>query len=183
MSKDVAKEFDRKIKLDAVSSAKERYIIAKSKLEYQLREQLKRELSNLQTQIDLTVRYAVDSGCSKASVLRALGTKDYHTLYSSLKRTDGVEEVKGSTGLDNVYSFDPDTGEFTATYLSHGPNAITGSATFDFRILNDGTKWFMSRDSLWNEDFTVRNEAVAALDNRQDGYYYEEALAWVGSIQ
>jgi hypothetical protein len=40
----------------------------------------------------------------------------------------------------------------------------------------------MARTPLWNEDFTVRNDVVAALDNRQDGYYYEEALAWVERV-
>ena len=182
MSKDHKKELEQRMKLDAVSNAKERYVIAKSRLEYQLREQLKKELTNLQSQIDLTVRYAVDSGCTKASVLRALGTKDYHTLYASLQRTDGVEEVTGSTGLDSVYRFELFSGELNVTYDNHGPLGFSGEATFDYRVLQDGTKWFMARTPLWNEDFTVRNDVVAALDNRQDGYYYEEALAWVERV-
>jgi len=168
--------------LDAVSKAKQRYVAAKVTLEQRLRSELKEQLWNMQTQIDIAVRFAYENNNSKADIMRALGTKDYHTVYASLDRTQHVEEVKGEHPLNSVYSLDPDTGQFTATYVSHGPKSITGSATFDFRILNDGTKWFMSRDSLWNEDFTVRNEAVAALDNRQDGYYYEEAMAWVESV-
>ena len=182
MANDASKELEQRIRLDAVSSAKERYVVAKSKLEYQLRERLRAELANLQAQIDVSVRYAVDSGCSKASVLRALGTKDYHTLYSSLERTEGVEEIKGSGGLDNVYQFDLQTGQLDVTYNNHGPELITGEATFDFRILDDGTKWFMSRTPLWNDSFTIRNDVVAVLDNRQEGHYYGEALAWVERV-
>lgn len=182
MAKDMNKELAQRAKLDAVSQAKERYVVAKSKLEYQLREQLKKELGNLQTQVDITIRYAVDQGCSKASVLRALGTKDYRTLYDSLDRTASITEVQGTAGLDHVYRFDPETGQLNVTYDKHGSAAISGSATFDYRSMKDGTKWFMSRDPLWNEDYTARNDAVAALDNKQDGEYYDEAVAWVESI-
>jgi hypothetical protein len=182
MAKDMNKELAQRAKLDAVAQAKERYVIAKSKLEYQLREQLKKELNNLQTQVDITVRYAVDQGCSKASVLRALGTKDYHTLYDSLNRTESIVEPQGSTGLESAYKFDPVTGELNVTYDNHGPLGFSGEATFDYRVLQDGTKWFMARTPLWNEDFTVRNDVVAALDNRQDGDYYDEAVAWVERV-
>ena len=167
-------------RLDAVSKAKQAYVIAKTTLEQRLREQIREELANLQTQIDLAVRFAYDSGENKANILRSLGTKDYHTLNASLERTQAVSEVVGQDPLDTVYTFDSIIGEFTATYSNHGPDRISGQAVFDFRILQDGTKWFMSRDSLWSDDFAVRNDVVAALDNKQDGYYYEEAVNWIG---
>lgn len=182
MTKDMKKELAQRAKLDAVAQAKERYVIAKANLEYRLRDQLKKELNNLQTQMDITVRYAVDEGCSKASVLRALGTKDYRTLYDSLDRTDSIVEPQGSTGLESAYKFNLQTGELNVAYENHGPLRVTGEATFDYRVLDDGTKWFMSRTPLWNEDFTVRNDVVAALDNRQDGDYYDEAVAWVERV-
>lgn len=166
-------------RLDAVSKAKQAYVIAKTTLEQRLREQMKEELSNLQTQIDLAVRFAYESGENKANILRSMGTKDYHTLNASLERTHAVTEIVGEDPLDSVFTFDSITGEFTAVYSNHGPDRISGQATFDFRILQDHTKWFMSRDSLWSDDFTVRNDAVAALDNKQDGYYYQEAVSWI----
>lgn len=168
--------------LDAVSKAKQAYVIAKTTLEQRLRDQMRKELSNLQTQIDLAVRFAFEAGESKAEIMRSLGTKDYHTLNASLERTEGVQEVKGVNPLDQCYSFDLQTGEFNVTYEDHGPLQITGSATFDYKILDDGTKWFMARTPLWNEDFTVRNDVVAALDNRQSGEYYDEALYWVERV-
>ena len=166
-------------RLDAITKARSAYVLARTTLESNLREQLKKELLNLQTQVDIAVRYAFDSGASKADIQRALGTKDRNTLLKSLERTEGLVEVEGVDPLDNIYKFDPETGEFVAVYSNHGPLQITGSATFDFRILDDGTKWFMAKTPLWNEDFTVRNDVVAALDNKQAGDYYEEALEWV----
>jgi len=168
--------------LDAVSKAKQAYVIAKTTLEQRLRDQMRKELANLQTQIDLAVRFAFEAGESKAEIMRSLGTKDYHTLNASLERTSGVTEVKGVDPLDSCYDYNPETGELVVTYNTHGSSQITGVATFDFRVLDDGTKWFMSKTPLWNEDFTVRNEVVAALENRQSGEYYEEAWNWLSSL-
>lgn len=168
--------------LDAVSKARKAYVIAKTSLEQRLRDELKKELANLQTQIDLAVRFAYTAGESKAEIMRSLGTRDYHTINHSLERTAGVTEVVGTNPLDGSYAFDADTGELSVTYDKHGPLNISGSATFSFRVMDDGTKWFISSTPLWNDDYTVRNDVVAALDNRQDGEYYEEALAWVENI-
>jgi predicted PP-loop superfamily ATPase len=60
-------------RLSAVNKAKQAYVMAKTTLEQRLREQMREELSNLQTQIDIAVRYAYDSGESKADILRAMG--------------------------------------------------------------------------------------------------------------
>lgn len=168
--------------LDAVSKAKQAYVIAKTTLEQRLRDQMRKELANLQTQIDLAVRFAFQGGESKAEIMRSLGTKDYHTLNASLERTSGVTEVKGIDPLDECYTLDPVTGELNVTYDNHGPDSVSGTATFDYRVLDDGTKWFMARTPLWNEDFTVRNDVVSSLDNRQSGHYYEEALYWVERV-
>lgn len=168
--------------LDAVNKAKQAYVLAKTSLERRLRNELQKELVSLQTQIDLAVRFAFEAGESKAEIMRSLGTKDYHTLNASLERTAGVTEIKGTDPLDSCYSFDLVTGELKVTYREHGPLRITGDATFEYRVLSDNTKWFMSKTPLWNEDFTVRNDVVAALDNRQEGDYYDEALYWVERV-
>jgi hypothetical protein len=162
--------------LDAITKARAAYVLARATLEAKLRDQLREELNNLQTQVDLAVRYAHDAGASKASILRAMGIKDYGTVKASLERTHGVYEIVGQDPLDRVYSLDD--GILTANYVSHGPLSISGIARFRVPTLDDGSVWFMAVDRLWNEDFTVKNQVVAALDNRQDGYYYEEALDW-----
>jgi hypothetical protein len=166
-------------RLDAVSKAKQAYVLAKATLENRLREQMRAELSNLQTQIDIAVRYAVDQGETKADVLRALGTKDYNTLKASLERTHAVAVIEGEDPLDSVYDYNEWDKSIFARYENHGPQGISGEATFDIKIMEDHTTWFMARDRLWNDNFTTKNEVVAALDNRQDGYYYEEALRWL----
>jgi hypothetical protein len=170
-------------RLDAVSKAKQAYVMARTTLEQRLRESLSQELANLATQVDLAVRYAHDAGESKASIMRSLGTKDYHTLNASLERTLLVSEIVGDDPLDKVYDFDTEAGTLSVTYANHGPSAITGAAFFDVKKMDDGSTWFMSRNSLWNDDYTVRNEVVAALDGRQDGYCYDEAVRYVNGRQ
>jgi hypothetical protein len=151
--------------------------MAKTTLEARLREQMRSELANLQAQIDIAVRYAVDSGESKADVLRALGTKDYNTLKSSLERTHGVAEIVGDDPLADVYSLDRDV--LGVRYVNHGTQRHNGEAVFAVKHLDDGKILLLSDTPLWSEDFTVRNDAVMALDGKSDGEYYEEVVAWI----
>ena len=164
-------------RLDAVSKAKRAYVMAKTTLEARLREQMRSELANLQTQIDIAVRYAVDSGESKADVLRALGTKDYNTLKSSLERTHGVAEIVGADPLADVYKLENNILE--VNYVNHGTQRYNGEAIFAVKHLDDGNILLLSASKLWNDDFTVRNDAVMALDGKSDGEYYEEVVAWI----
>lgn len=164
-------------RLDAVQKAKTAYVIARTTLEARLREQMREELSNLQTQIDIAVRYAVDAGESKANILRALGTKDYGTINASLERTQGVAEVVGADPLAEVYEIRD--GYLCVNYVNHGPATMNGIAAFDIKHLEDGKILLLALDSLWNEDYTVRNDAVAVLDGKLDGYYYDEVIAWM----
>lgn len=151
---------------------------AKSTLEHRLREQLNKEMSNLQTQIDIAVRYAYDSGETKANILRALGTKDFNTVVRCLERTSAVAEIVGESPLDSIYSWlDKDT--VRAVYKDHGPNNYSGEASFVVKKLDNGSYLFLSLDSLWSEDYKTRNDIVAALDGKTDGHYYEELVSWV----
>jgi hypothetical protein len=164
-------------KLDAVAKAKQAYVLARTTLEQRLREQMRDELSNLQTQIDIAVRYAVDAGESKASILRALGTKDYNTVKASLERTQGVAEIVGDDPLGDVYSMFDNV--LYVNWRNHGVEKYNGHATFDVKALDDGKLLLIGRESLWNEDYTIRNDAIALLDGRTDGVYYEEVVDWV----
>ena len=164
-------------RLDAVTKAKKAYVIAKTTLEARLREQMWDELANIQTQIDIAVRYAIDSGESKASVLRALGTKDYNTLNASLERTQGVSEIVGRNPLDDVYEVDGRT--LHVRYVNHGSQRYNGFADFEIKKLDDGRVLLIAETPLWNDDYTVRNDAVAVLDGKNDGAYYDEAVSWI----
>lgn len=165
-------------KLDAVSKAKQAYVLARTTLEARLREQMREELSNLQTQIDIAVRYAVDAGESKAAILRALGTKDYNTVKASLERTQGVAEVVGADPLGGVYSVEDNI--LHVTWMNHGDEKYNGVASFHITKLEDGKLMFFGRERLWNDDYTVRNDAIALLDGQTDGKYYDEVVAWLG---
>lgn len=167
------------LKLDTVAKAKQAYIIAKATMEQRIRESFATELNQLQTQLDIAVRYAYDSGESKASILRALGTKDYHTLNAHLERTSAVSEIVGSDPMDSVYRLEDDV--LYVTYDSHGPNAYSGTATFNVKKIDNGGYLFFAREDspLWSEDYTVRNDVVVALDGKNDGFYYDEVVEWI----
>lgn len=168
-------------KLDAVSKAKQAYVLARTTLEARLREQMRLELANLQTQIDIAVRYAVDAGESKASVMRALGTKDYNTVKASLDRTQSVAEIIGDDPLGNVYFVDgnDDAERLHVHYVNHGTLSYTGDAVFRIKRLDNGKLLFLAETPLWNDDYTIRNDVVVALDGKTDGEYYEEVVAWL----
>jgi len=165
-------------RLDAVTKAKQAYVISKASFEARLRDKLKDELSNLQTQIDIAVRYAYDTEESKANILRALGTKDYKTLNDSLARTGTVSEIVGRDPLDSVYSMLGEDVVFV-TYDNHGPSDYSGRASFNVKKLDDRSYLFLSLDKLWSDDYTVRNDVVAVLDGVKDGFYYEELSTWI----
>lgn len=171
-------------RLDAVAKARQAYVLARTTLEQRLREQMAEELSNLQTQVDVAVRYAFDSGESKAAIMRAMGTKDYNTMNASLVRTQGVSEVVGADPLGDTYfvMHTPDGDRLDVNYVNHGDDKLNGQASFDIRKLDDGRVMFVARESLWDDTFTVRNDAVAVLDGRFDGKYYEEVIGWLGSL-
>lgn len=164
-------------RLDAVAKARQAYVVARSTLEQRLREQMRVELTNLQTQVDIAVRYAFDAGESKASIMRAMGTKDYNTMNASLERTQGVAEVVGADPLANVYQLVD--GKLHVDYADHGADKFNGEAVFEIKNLDSGVIMLLGDRPLWNQDYTVRNDAIAALDGKTDGHYYEEASAWV----
>jgi hypothetical protein len=165
-------------RLDAVAKARQAFVVARTTLEARLREQMREELTNLQTQVDIAVRYAFDVGESKARIMRAMGTKDYNTMNASLERTQGVAQIVGADPLGEVYS-NAGFNLVAVNYVNHGVDKFNGSATFEYRTLDDGRLFFTARDPLWNDDYTVRNDAVAVLDGKADGFYYEEVCEWI----
>ena len=167
--------------LNAVTKTKQKYVIAKTTLEQRLREDLMRQLDSIQSQLDVSIRYAYNAGANKAEILRALGTKDYRTLYDSLARTEHVVAIEGVDPLDVMYQFNEIDSTLFVNYTGHGPMNITGTAEFTAKQVEDGSVWYFAITPLWNEDYTVRNDIVSALDGRQDGFYYDEALDWVSS--
>ena len=170
--------------LNAVQKARQAFVVARTTLEARLREQMREELANLQTQVDIAVRYAYDSGESKASIMRAMGTKDYNTMNASLERTQGVAQIVGADPLADVYSLQVvgDDTYIQVDYVNHGDDKLNGKAIFEVKYLDNGGILLLADRPLWNEDYTVRNDAVAVLDGKTDGYYYEEVVDWLSSL-
>ena len=165
-------------RLSAVNKAKQAYVMAKTNLEQKLREQMREELSNLQTQIDIAVRYAYDSGESKRDIGRALGTSNYNTINESLERTSGVTEVAGDDPYNEIFTM-MDSETVVVSYDRHGPSQYSGEASFTVKKLDDGSYLFLSLDPLWSDDYRTRNDVVAVLDGVKDGFYYEELVEWI----
>jgi hypothetical protein len=163
--------------LDAVSKARQAYVVARTTLEARLREQMREELSNLQTQVDIAVRYAFDAGESKAAIMRAMGTKDYGTMKASLERTEGVAQIVGDDPLGEVYRVEDNI--LYVNWVNHGAEKYNGVASFNIVKLEDGRMMFFGREKLWNDDYTIRNDAIALLDGQTDGKYYEEVVDWL----
>lgn len=164
-------------RLDAVAKARQAYVLARTTLEARLREQMREELANLQTQVDIAVRYAYDAGESKAAIMRAMGTKDYNTMNSSLERTQGVTEVRGNDPFGDIYRIED--GILHVNWVNHGDEKYNGVASFNIVKLEDGKLMFFGRERLWNDDYTVRNDAIALLDGQTDGKYYDEVIGWM----
>jgi hypothetical protein len=165
-------------RLSAVSKAKQAYVMAKTTLEQRLREQMRGELSNIQAQVDIAVRFAFDAGESKRDIMRALGTTNYHTINASLERTSSVSEVVGDDPYADMFTMmGSDT--VVVSYENHGPSRYSGEASFAVKKLDDGSYLFLSLDPLWSEDYRTRNDVVAVLDGVKDGYYYEELSEWI----
>lgn len=165
-------------RLESVTKAKNAYVLAKSTLEAKLREQMRDELANLQAQIDIAVRVAYDNGSSKADIMRALGTSDYHTINASLERTKNVSDMVGIDPFESVYKM-VGSDMIMVTYDNYGPNKYSGQASFTVKKLDDGSYLFLAIDKLWSDDFTTRNDVVAVLDGVRDGFYYEDLCEWI----
>lgn len=165
-------------RLSAVTKAKQAYVSAKTTLEQRLREQMYEELSSIQTQIDIAIRYAYDSGEKKRDILRALGTSNYNTINESLERTSTVAEFVGDDPYAQVFTMMGDD-VVVVNYDNHGPKGYSGEASFTIKKLDDGSYLFLSLDPLWSDDYRVRNDVVAVLDGVKDGFYYEELSEWI----
>jgi len=165
-------------RLSAVTKAKQAYVSAKTTLEQRLREQMYEELSSIQTQIDIAIRYAYDSGEKKRDILRALGTSNYNTINESLERTSAVAEFVGDDPYAEVFTM-MGGDVVVVNYDNHGPKGYSGEASFTIKKLDDGSYLFLSLDPLWSDDYRVRNDVVAVLDGVKDGFYYEELNEWI----
>jgi len=165
-------------RLSAVSKAKQAYVSARTTLEQRLREQMYEELSAIQTQIDIAVRYAYDAGEKKRDILRALGTSNYNTINESLERTSSVAEFVGDDPYAQIFT-KVDDSTVMVSYDNHGPNGYSGEARFTVKKLDDGSYLFLSLDPLWTDDYRKRNDVVAVLDGVKDGFYYQELCNWI----
>lgn len=164
-------------RVKAVAEARRAFREAQATAEARLREQMREEMLQHRTTLDLRIREAVNAGVTIADVMRAYPTKDRKTILTSLERTKSmaVEETPAEDGANYVLSH----GELFVDYTNFGPDEVTGSARFTFERWDDEKFHLLAIDELWNEDYTEKNEVVFRLDDVADGYYYDSAVAFL----
>lgn len=144
-------------------------------LEAQVRAQLKAELQEVQTAVDIAAATAYRAGASKAAVGRALGSQDYNTYNDSIER-----------GLSVVGNGSTNSGLIMETYW-HGNeqwvDVIRGSeaATFKVGFTDDESEspWLIAITDLWSDEYTVKNQLVAELDMETGGDLFNEVMKYV----
>src|SRR5690606_33274713 len=116
-----------------------------------------------QASIEHIIVRAVANGATIGQIKKAYGTKDHRTIASIVTaRSNEIEAVR-KAAVEKKPA--PDWFE-----LHDGrATVIVGNDTADFEWSEvDGSMMFFTDTPLWNDDFTIRNEAVALLDGKTE---------------
>lgn len=127
-------------------------------------------------ELDLAVREAFDDGNLKEWIKRAYDTRDFNTIQKILDRTPSTRAVIEEAEVQAAYSLD-DEGYLIVNYVDHGPENANGTGRFEVIDLGADEDPLLSNCDLGNDE----GDAVRFLDGRDEGYYYEEAIAWLRS--
>ena len=138
----------------------------RSQVDEDLRRLRIERLAAEQQAIDHLVFKAAAEGASLGAIKRAYGTKDHRTI-SDLVRDHSAEiEALKKAAVDAV-SNPP---EWLSVFDPTGFNVTLGEhmASFAASTMEDGLFLYTTANPLWNEDFTIKNEAVALLDGKTE---------------
>lgn len=178
--------------LDALAAAKEQWqeqrVITKRKMQ----ELYIEEMQDAELGVDLAVRAALESGCSRGLISTTLG-ESRTTVNERLRRAYGGEAIPEITPTRTVerkrgrrkpkaekpeplkelkpYLISAD--HLLVDYHEYGPDGLSGTGTFEIirEEEDDGVYWFLSMGS--DEDVS------RVLDTVYSGWYYEDALQFV----
>ena len=159
--------------------------VTKTKAEVELKlEGLKEHFDNLyrkaredtRAELDLAVREAFDDGNLKEWIKKAYDTRDFNTIQKILDRTPSTRAVIEQAEIASAYSFDAN-GNLMVNYIDHGPENANGTGLFEIIDLGEGETPLLSY--VGGPD--GGEEVIRYLDGREDGFYFEEALAWINA--
>ena len=138
----------------------------RSQVDEDLRRLRIERLAAEQQAIDHLVFKAAAEGASLGAIKRAYGTKDHRTI-SDLVRDHSAEiEAIKKAAVDAVSNLPGWLNILDATNFV--VNLDTNSADYQAVEIEGGILLFTSDNSLWNEDFTIKNEAVELLDGKTE---------------
>ena len=156
---------------DRIRQAKRDLVDYKRDAESILRAELANRIATRQKIVDDAVRAAFDHGLSKAAIGRALGTKDYRTVQTTLDRTVPTDPTLANTDAPATSAPPTQTG----TWLREGntvrldnmvlpsvPDGYTGTLTFD---VEDETGNLSVPDDVAFEDFPLYAQVATVVNN------------------
>lgn len=136
----------------------------RARVEEELRELRAQKLASELDSIELLIVAARAEGATLGQIKKAYGTKDHRTISDVIARREAdVEAAKLAANEEQPkarewFKLEEDVVQATL----HGQQAELTWSTVDGNIM------LLSDTPLWNEDFTIRNEAVAALDGKTE---------------
>lgn len=137
--------------------------VYREKVEEELRLKRIEMLGAEQASIEHIIVRAMANGATIGQVKKAYGTKDHRTIATIVTaRADEIEAVRRA-----AVEKKPAPNWFEL-YDGHATVTVgNDSADFEWSEV-DGDIMFFSGTPLWNDDFTIRNEAVALLDGKTE---------------
>lgn len=158
-------------KLGDVTAAQETYRAAKERLERELRDQLKEQLTLIRDEVDLAIRRAVVAGVQKARIVKATGFVGWTAINEALARTEGMELL---TEADSSDRFRLDEDDYLVVD-EYGKTVV-----FEYLYRTETNDYmFFTNESVWNEEMTERNRLVEELDSTESGKLWEDANEWM----
>lgn len=149
--------------LEALAERRLAFKSYRESVEEELRKLRIEKLAAEQASIEHLVVKAMAEGATLGQVKRAYGTKDHRTIATIVTaRAAEIEALQNAKREEKVK-----TGWFKVVDDLILVEREDGAARFTWTEVDDKIM-FTTEEPLWNEDYTVRNEAVALLDGKTE---------------
>ena len=154
--------------LDDLAARREAFRHFRTRVEEDLRRERAERLANEVAVINQLVYQAAAEGATIGEIMRSYGTKDRRTIADLVRNHSAeIEALKKAHARKESESGAP---EWLTIYDPTGFFVDLGEhhASYAATTMGDGTLLFTTGNPLWNEDFTIKNEAVALLDGKTE---------------
>lgn len=151
--------------LEELAERRAAFAAHRAKVDEELRRKRVELLAAEQAAIEGIVVRAMAEGATLGQVKKAYNTKDHRTIATIVAarahEIDAVRKQKDEAkAKDDWFTFEDDT--VLVVLDGHGTARYTWTEI-------EGELMFTTDEPLWNDDFTIKNEAVALLDGKTEG--------------